>query len=360
MASFRRGKITDILEQTPSMQRVRVDLGPETVEAIVYTGMAGRVRTGHVVIVNTTGIELALGTGGVGFVLWDLDGEDPPSAGDGHIVKLRYTPWQMNVLAAEAPESEHHEAMVEAVELAGAPVVACSLHSQVPAVAAGIKSVVPEARVGYLMTDGGALPLVFSKLVPQLRDAGLIDVTCTAGHSFGGDLESVNVFGGLLALRHAAACDAVVVAMGPGSVGTGTPFGYSGIEQGQVLDAATALGGRAIAVLRISFDDPRERHRGISHHSLTALGVAAREKCTIAVPKLTPERSQAIGRQLRGSGLCEMHDTHVRDGRPGLWLLEEKQIRPTSMGRHMADAPELWMAAAAGGVLAGEVLSDEG
>lgn len=360
MATFRRGKVIDVFEQTPSMQRVRVDLGPEAIEAIVYTDMTGAVRTGHLVIVNTTGIELALGTGGVGFVLWNLDAEGPATEGEGHIVKLRYTPWQMNVLAAEAPEAEHHETMVEAVDLAGTPVVACGLHSQVPGVAAGIKRVAPAAKVGYLMTDGGALPLVFSKLVPQLRDAGLIDVTCTAGHSFGGDLESVNVFGGLLALRHAAACDAVVVAMGPGSVGTGTPFGYSGIEQGQVLDAATALGGRAIAVLRISFDDPRERHGGISHHSLTALGVAARERCTIAVPKLVPERARAIERQLRGSGVCDVHDTRVRDGRPGVRLLVEKQIRPTSMGRRMADAPELWIAAAAGGILAGEVLTGEG
>lgn len=360
MATFRQGKVTDVLDDSASVQRVKVDLEDGALEAVVYPEMTGAVQAGDHVVVNTTGVELGLGTGGVGFVLWNLDGPGPRPATEGHIVKLRYTPWQLNVLAAEAPESPHHEVMVEAVELAGTPVVACSLHSQLSAVAAGIKAAAPDARVGYLMTDGGALPLAFSKLVPRLLQARLLDVTCTAGHAFGGDLESVNVFGGMLALRHAESCDAIVVAMGPGSVGTGTPFGYSGLEQGQVLDAATALGGRAIAALRISFDDARERHRGISHHTLTALQVAARERCVIAVPKLDPAGARVIEEQLRSSGVCDLHETRVVDGRPGLRLLEDSELSPTSMGRSMADAPELWMAAAAAGAVAGEALGDDG
>jgi len=360
MATFREGKVTETLDQTPSLERVLVEIDGGVVEALAYTAMTGPVRTGDHVVVNTTGVELGLGTGGVVFVLWNLDGPGPKPRTEGHIVKLRYTPWQMNVMAAEAPESPDHETMVSAVELEGTPVVACSLHSQVPAVAAGIKATAPDARIGYLMTDAGALPLVFSKLVSLLRDAALIDVTCTSGHSFGGDLESVNVFGGMLALRHAAHCDAIVVAMGPGSVGTGTPFGYSGIEQGQALDAATALGGRAIAALRISFDDRRERHQGISHHTLTALKVAARERCIVAVPKLEPSRSRTIETQLRDSGICDIHETRVADGRAGVGLLEQKQLRPTSMGRTMAEAPELWLAAASAGAIAGETLADHG
>ena len=136
------------------------------------------------------------------------------------------------------------------------PVVACGLHSQIAGVAAGIKAAEPEARVGYLMTDGGALPLAWSRLVSALRGAGLMDSTCTSGHAFGGDLEAVNIFSGLAALRHAAAADVAIVSMGPGVVGTATALGFSGIEQGQVLDAAFALRGRGYACLRISFSDP--------------------------------------------------------------------------------------------------------
>ena len=54
---------------------------------------------------------------------------------------------------------------------------------------------------------------------------------------------------------------------GPGIVGTATRLGFSGIEVGPVLDAAAGLGGAPIACLRVSFADPRARHRGVSHHS---------------------------------------------------------------------------------------------
>ena len=33
--------------------------------------------------------------------------------------------------------------------------------------------------------------------------------------------------------------------MGPGIVGTGTKYGFSGIEQGQIIDAINTLSGRA-------------------------------------------------------------------------------------------------------------------
>ena len=360
MATFRQGKISEVLETTRAIQRVKIDLDGGAIEAVCYPALTGPLRVGDHVVVNTTGIDLALGTGGVGFVLWNLDGAGPDSSGEGHIMKLRYTPWQTNVLAAEAPESPHHKGMLEAVELGGTPVVACGLHSQLPAAVAGIRTQAPNAKIGYLMTDGGALPLAFSRMVPRLRDAGLIDVTCTSGHAFGGDLESVNVFGGLLALRHAAGCDAIVVAMGPGSVGTGTPFGYSALEQGQALDAVSALGGLAVAALRISFHDSRERHRGVSHHSLTALRVAARESCTIAVPKLDPKRAREIEAQLRESGVCDKHRTQLADGRPAVQLLLDRHVHPTSMGRSMIDAPELWMAAGSAGVVAGLGLTAHG
>ena len=45
---------------------------------------------------------------------------------------------------------------------------------------------------------------------------------------------------------------AVVVALGPGIVGTNTRLGFSGIEVGPVLDAAVGLHGTPIAALRAS------------------------------------------------------------------------------------------------------------
>jgi hypothetical protein len=331
---------------------VELDTG-EAIVAAAYPDMIGELTEGNRVVVNVTALELGLGTGGVGFVLWNLS-SDPDDSISGHIMKLRYTPWQRDVLAAEAPESPHHERLAEVVSIGGVPVVACGLHSQVAAVAAGIRSAAPEARIGYLMTDSAALPLALSDLVRSLEEAGLLHATCTAGHAFGGDLEATNVFSGMAALVHAASCDVVVAGMGPGVVGTGTRLGFTAMEQGQLLDAATALGGRSIAALRVSFDDERERHEGISHHTLTALAIAAREPTTIAVPKLAPERSNLIARQLRESGGCDRHATQVVDGRPALVVLGEVGLDPTTMGRPMSDSPESFLAAGAAGVLAGE------
>lgn len=360
MAAFRQGEIVSFLERTDVLVRALVQTPDGEVEAVGYPHMLGPLREGSRVVINTTGIALGLGTGGVAFILCALDEPVPPDDLAGHIVKLRYTPWQTNVMAAEAPEGPHHRVLSEVTSLNATPVVSCGLHSQVPAAAAGIKAARPDAKVGYLMTDGGALPLAFSRSVRQMTEAALVDVTCTSGHAFGGDLEAVTVFSALLALSEAAGCDAIVVAPGPGVVGTATPFGHSGMEQGQVSDAAASLGGHPIAALRISFDDQRERHRGISHHSLAALGTAARERAVVAVPKLVPARAREVARQLEGSPICARHQVVVADGRPGLRLLQEKGLDPTSMGRSMTAAPELWLAAAAAGALAGEALEDHG
>ena len=351
MASFRTGKVVEVIEASSDLVRVRVSFGDDEVDASGFPAMLGPLSPGDSVVVNTTGLELELGTGGEGFVLWNLDGGGPESPGPGHIIKLRYTPWQTEVMAAEAPESPHHNALKDATGLDGMPVVACGLHSQVAGVAAGIKAEAPSARIGYLMTDGAALPLAWSRLIKQLRAAGLIDITCTAGHAFGGDLETVNVFSGLLALRYAGNTDATIVAMGPGVVGTGTAMGFTAMEQGQVLDAAAAVGGIAIACLRISFADPRPRHRGVSHHDLTALKIAARERATIVLPELEAPALASIRDQVAAGGLGR-HDVVVADGAAGVDLLERTGVRPKSMGRSATEVPELWLAAAAAGRVA--------
>jgi hypothetical protein len=356
MAAFRTGQVIDVTRSDGSLIECRVSLGEIDVSAVGFTAMMGPVAVGDRVVVNTTGVELELGTGGVGFMLWNLDGSGAVEPGPGHIVKMRYTPWQTEVVSAEAPESPHHEALVDVESIEGMPVIACGLHSHLGAAAAGIKAHSPDARVGYLMTDGAALPLRWSRQIGTLKDAGLVDVSCSAGHCFGGDLESVNVFSGLAALRSAAGCDAVVVAMGPGVVGTSTALGFTALEQGQVLDAATALGGAAVAVLRISFVDRRRRHLGVSHHTLTALRIAARERAAVVVPVLPEDRLERVTSQLEEAGIYERHDVVLVDGAPGLSLLADKGIRPSSMGRSLDETPELFVAATAAGVHAASLI----
>jgi hypothetical protein len=349
--------VSEVIESRSDLVRVRASAGKGELEAVGFPHMLGPVAPGDRVIVNATGIELDLGTGGVGFILWNLDSAGPPPPGPGHIMKLRYTPWQIEVLAAEAPESPHHDVLAPAESIDGMPVVASSLHSQVAGIAAGMKQARPTATVGYLMSDGGALPLAWSRLVADLKASGLIDVTCTAGHAFGGDLESVNVFSGLVTLRHAARCDLAIAALGPGVVGTGTALGFSGIEQGQILDAASALGGRALASIRLSFRDERTRHRGISHHTMTALRLAAQLRATVVVPRLSPDHMAVIAADV--TQLARTHEVVVADGAPGVELLRATGIPVNSMGQPLESVPELFLAAAAAGSVAASPAEEE-
>ena len=94
----------------------------------------------------------------------------------------------------------------------------------------------------------------------------------TVGQAYGGEYEAVTLHSGLLAARHVLGADVAVVIQGPGNVGTGTTWGYTGVAAGEALNAASTLRGRGVGALRVSDADPRERHRGISHHSRTAYG----------------------------------------------------------------------------------------
>lgn len=356
MASFAEGTVTRIESVDEKIVHLRVRVDKEELDAVAFPDMTGALEVGHRVVVNTTGLTLDLGTGGTAFVLWNLDAPGPTEPGQGHIVKLRYTPWQRNVVSVESQDSPHHEKLKEVDSIGGIPVVACGLHSQIAAVTAGIKSVAHEARVGYLMTDGGALPIAWSRLVKQLRAAELIDVTATCGHAFGADLEAVNIFSGLAALREVGGVDVIVASMGPGVVGTGTLLGHTALEQGQILDAAGALGGRAVMCLRISFADERARHRGVGHHSLAALNLSAREPCTVVVPDLGDD-TEPVCDELHDEGIDKRHEIEVVDGRRAVSLMKEKGIRPTSMGRTPEETPELFLAAGAAGVFAGSLVA---
>jgi hypothetical protein len=347
MADFVTGKVTEIIEERPDLIRVRVSHPNGETVAAGFPSMCGRLAPGDQVVVNVTGIELDLGTGEIGFVLWNLSGEGPETSGEGHIVKLRYTPWQMNVLAAEAPESPHHDSLHDRRSIDGLPVVAASLHSQVAGIAAGIKATRSEAKVGYVMTDGAALPIAWSRLVTELCEADLIDVTCTAGHAFGGNHESVNVYSALAVLRWVEEVDVAIVAMGPGIVGTGTALGFTGVEQAHVLDATEALEGRPVACLRVSFADERERHHGLSHHTTTALALAHSE-ATIVLPNLGGRESE-LREELDAAGLSARHTIVTGDGSAGIDLLRKRGIAPMSMGRRLEEIPELFLAAAAAG-----------
>jgi Protein of unknown function (DUF3866) len=337
-----------VLEQRAGLQRVLVVIDGNIERAYVLTQLTGSVDVGDSVVVNTTAVDLGLGTGGWHVVHWNLARDSYSAPGPGHIMKARYTSLQADVGSTE----EHWSELADVTSIDGLPVVAAALHSQVPAVAAAFKRARPDARLAYVMTDGAALPLALSDLVAQLRDRELLDATITCGHAFGGDYEAVSVYSALAVARHIAHADAAVVAMGPGIVGTATRLGFSGIEVGPILDAAHGLGGVPIACLRVSFADPRERHRGLSHHSATALTIATRERAIVPVPQVGGEEEAILRAELASYGLADRHEMVDVPAVGIIELLASLDLKIVSMGRPAADDPALFETAAAAGVVA--------
>src|SRR5438876_11217800 len=164
MPSFRSGKVTTLLMERPGLQRVEVDLGDGDERAYVLTQLTGNVALGDRVVVNTTAVELGLGTGGWHVVHWNLERDRWSEVGPGHIIKGRYTSIQADVGSTE----EHLEALAEVDSIDGMPVVAAALHSQLPAVAAAFRDARPSGRLAYVMTDGAGLPLTLSDVVATL------------------------------------------------------------------------------------------------------------------------------------------------------------------------------------------------
>jgi len=260
-----------------------VDIDGQTRRALCYPALTGCPSPGDRVLLNTTALDLGLGTGGYAMVVAVPDRLPPDPDLAGHLVKARYTPLQAIVRGADEQGSPHHDLLRDADDLGGMPAVVADLHSALPAVLAGVFHE-SQRRVAYVMTDGGSLPAWFSRSCASLREAGWLAGVVTTGQCFGGDLETVTVHTGLLAARLVLGADIAVIAQGPGNLGTGTRFGFSGVAAGEAVNAAAALGGRPVASLRVSDADPRERHRGISHHSLTAYGRVALAPADVVLP----------------------------------------------------------------------------
>lgn len=353
MPSFATGTVVEIRSARPGLQRIRVSFdGAGTPEsAYVLTEITGAVEVGDEVVVNTTAVDLQLGTGGWHFVHWNLAVRDREAPGGGHIMKLRYTGSQLDTGSVE----EDHPELGTVDSIEGMPVVVAELHSQVPAIALAVKLLRTSARVAYVMTDGAALPLALSDLVAELRARGLLDVTITTGHAFGGDYEAVSMPAALAAARHVAGADVAIVAMGPGIVGTGSRLGFTGFEVGPALDVAAALGGDNIAPLRVSFADPRPRHQGVSHHSITTLRLGCARPATLPLPVLPAVEAVRVRADLEAAGLHRFHRiVELPDGAvPDVVSeFETLGLAVSSMGRPAAADPALFLTAAAAGAYA--------
>jgi hypothetical protein len=130
-------------------------------------------------------------------------------------------------------------------------------------------------------------------------------------------------------------------------VGTGTRYGTTAVEVAPILDATTALGGVPILALRTSSGDPRERHRGVSHHASTTMGLGHTSWLVADQPELdevaeaAPHRRVAVDPVQVGERFAA-HDLQV-----------------TTMGRTYEEDVGFFQSAGAAGALAAAVLAGE-
>lgn len=334
------------------------------VPALALDDLVGVPVLGDRVLLNCSALLRRLGTGGHALVvaLPDRLPADPPTQ-PGHIVKARYSPLQTMICALEEQESPHHEALAlpHVPELHGTPVVVAELHSALPAVVAGIREDRPWARVVYVMTDSAALPMAYSRTVAGLVEAGWLTTTITAGQAWGGEHEAITLHSALGAAVELFEADVVVVAQGPGNAGSASTWGFSGLASADALNAVDVLGGRAVAALRVSGADPRPRHRGLSHHSMTTIGRAALGTFDVALPVLGGELTD-LGTELR-------HEVEVMvHGAPGTPTVHEvptdgldEALRACpvplrTMGRDLVADPAAFLTTAAAGRYAARLL----
>jgi hypothetical protein len=261
--SLRRGTVTAVVERLDGLDRIEVD----GESCVAYRRTTGPVELGDEVLVNVQAGELGLGSGGFHVLYANLTrglglGAEPGA----HVMALPYSPLQQAVRFIE-------EGSALAADLDDMPVVCCSLHSQVAPAVAGVGEGV---RIAYVQLPGGALPVSLSDSLRVLKERGFVEVAVATGACFDGDVQAVNV-ASALAWVAAEEFDVAVCGVGPGIVGTGSSLGHGGVAAAKAANAANALSGSPVIAVRVSEGDLRERHRGVSHHTRAALGLALGE-----------------------------------------------------------------------------------
>ncbi len=359
MISYEKAIVNKIIKEYEDITWLEVGCKSEVKKVVNYNELTGRVKPGDKLAINTTAVNLGLGTGGQHFVIFNYSNEEAELKGDGHIMKLRYTPYQMRVLSVEEEASPHHEIFKEFKSLDKHIVIVATLHSMLAPITAMVKYLKSDAKINYIMTDAGALPISFSNTVRDLKEKKLIDKTITIGHAFGGDYEAVNIYTGLICSKELLAGDISIITMGPGIVGTGTKYGFSGIEQGFNIDAVNSLGGYPLVVPRIGFKDARPRHRGLSHQTITVLKDIAKTRGNIVFPMIDKDKAELIKEQLELNNISEKHNIFIEDGGEIEDALGKYELFTTTMGRGIDQEKEFFYSLGAVGRKAVNLLNKE-
>jgi Protein of unknown function (DUF3866) len=363
MLKLRRATVVQADSSDRGEQSLHIELDGERRPAISDIALHGLSEVGDEVIVNVQALDLGLGSGGFDMVHVNLTrGLSGEGLADAHVMKLPYTSLQ------------HAVAPVEGTDLSlpvERPVGVLALHGQLAAVAWSFAQNAPGLKLGYVQTFGGALPGGHSRVVRELRERELLAGHLTAGAAFGGEGEAITIAGALHHGLTELGWDAAVCGPGPGIVGSGSALGHGGLFALDCAHTALTLGCQTVLIARMSSADPRPRHRGISHHTLTVLELVL-EPVTVALPA---GMRSPVGAELRaglgavyGGGASRRPQLELDVERPAriarhdwrrapvdLPSLSASGLPANTMGRALTDDPLFFAAALAGGTVLAEI-----
>ena len=210
--------------------------------------------------------------------------------------------------------------------------------------------------IAYVMTDGAALPGALSRLVPRLRETGLLDGWLTTGQAFGGELDAVTLWSGLLAAVEVLAADVVIVADGPGNLGTDTTWGVSALASGHAAERGRrprrTAGGGAPRVVRRRPRPPPGALASLRHDPRAGLCRSNQRRRPRAGRRPAHRDLGRATRPETGGAASARRD---RTAGPPWTSSIAAASRSQSMGRTPADDPAFFLAAGAAGVLAGRM-----
>lgn len=333
---LRRGRVSEAGPPDEPQQRLVVDVpGRGAREARADVALVGPAEPGDEVVVNTQAADLGLGSGGFDVVHVNLTrGLDGAGVAGAHVMKLNYTSLQHAVEPVETARLR--------LPLAR-PVAVIALHGQLAPLAWAAAQACPDLRVGFVQTAGGALPGGMSRAVRELAERGLLAGHLTAGAAHGGrDGEAITTAGALHSGFQELGWEAAICGPGPGILGSATPLGHGGLVALESAHTALALGCDVLICPRMSSGDPRERHRGLSHHTATVLELLLGRVVVAAPPEAQSQLAVA----------AERHDVRLAQADPDAYARSGLPV--TTMGRTIGEDRLFFAAAlAAGAVLAG-------
>jgi len=308
--------------------------------------LLGAMHEGDEVVVNVAALDLELGSGGFDVVHVNLtrglESEGAPA--DEHVIKLNYTSIQHPVDPIELPVRLMRGMTVksapERTEVS-MPVLVLPLHGHLAPAAWAAAQAWPDAKVGYVQTGGGALPGSLSRDVAELRERDLLCGHITAAPAYGGEHEAVSVVGALDAAANGLEWDAAIVGPGPGIIGSDTRLGHGGIAALDTAHASLALGLPTLISPRLSSADPRERHKPVSHHTLTVL------ELLLGAVEIPVPANEPVPIAILATAAGWRHRLHEES--VDLTGYEETGLPSRTMGRTIAEDPLFFAAALASG-----------